>query len=344
MAETVLDEITDELYQSTWFSIMADESKDISEREQLSVVRYLFDHTLHEEFLGFVRLRELNAEYLKTSICEMLLTCNIDAKNCVGQTYNGASVMSGTNSGVQKLFREEAAPEATYIHCYNHRLNLVIVDVLKSVKIADQFFGLLKSIYVFMSSAVLHELFLQKRNKLFPDKQPQKLKKLSDKPLLLTWLRLHDELEQERKGSNWGILWSKAKDMAKELDIPVRFAHKSGRKRHQSSMPDGFATSTSLGQEETPDSKHDICVNLFYPVLDRFLAELGSRFSEDNKQLLRSVSALDPRSSKFFNAEIIEPMSVQYGVELSDLAVEVRQAKRLIQRKESEGVKITTLV
>ncbi|XP_066978926.1 uncharacterized protein [Macrobrachium rosenbergii] len=109
-------------------------------------------------------------------------------------------------------------------------------------------------------------------------------------------------------------------------------------------MLDGFATSTTRGQEETPDSKHDFCVNLFYPVLDRFLAELDSRFSEDNKQLLRSISALDPRSSKFFNAEIIEPMAVQYGVELSDLAVEVRQAKRLIQRKESEGVKITTLV
>ncbi|XP_066963405.1 zinc finger MYM-type protein 1-like [Macrobrachium rosenbergii] len=350
----------------------------------------------------------------------MILTCNIDAKNCVGQTYDGASVMSGTNSGVQRLFREEAGLEATYIHCYNHRLNLVIVDVVKSVKIVDQFFGLLESIYVFISSAVLHELFLQKQNKLFPDKQPQKLKKFSDTrwacqyaackvmlpklPAIFQTLEevangkratdaagllnavnfsfiislvvfenllhrtkllsdmlqsptldlaaaadmvetLHDdELEQEREGSNWEILWSKATDVAKELDFPVRFAHKSGRKRQQSSMLDGFATSTSLGQEETPNSKHDFCVNLFYPVLDRFLAELDSRFSDDNKQLLRSISALDPRSSNFFNAEIIEPMAIQYGVELCDLAVEVRQAKRLIQRKESERVMITTLV
>ncbi|XP_066975349.1 uncharacterized protein [Macrobrachium rosenbergii] len=101
-------------------------------------------------------------------------------------------------------------------------------------------------------------------------------------------------------------------------------------------MLDGFATITIVGQEETPDSEHDFCVNLFCPVLDCFLAELDSRFSENNKQLLRSISALDPRRSKFFNAEIIEPMAVQYGVELSDLAVEVRQAKTLIQRKESD--------
>ncbi|XP_066990863.1 uncharacterized protein [Macrobrachium rosenbergii] len=109
-------------------------------------------------------------------------------------------------------------------------------------------------------------------------------------------------------------------------------------------MLDGFATSTALGQEETPDSKLDFYANLFYPVQYRFLSELDSRFNEDNKQLLRSISALDPRSSMFFNAEITESMAVQYGVELSDLPVEVRQAKRLIQRKESEGVKLTTFV
>ena len=148
----------------------------------------------------------------------------------------------------------------------------------------------------------------------------------------------------KRERSQVGIFWSKVKDMAKELENQVRLARKSGRKRQQSSMFDGFATSTTLGQEETPDSKYDFCVNLFYPVLDRFLAELDSRFSENNKQLLRSVSALDPRSSKFLNSEIIEPMAVQYGVEISDLAVELRQAKRLIQRKDSEGVKIVSLV
>ncbi|XP_066983782.1 zinc finger MYM-type protein 1-like [Macrobrachium rosenbergii] len=325
MAETVLNEITDELYQSTWFSTMVDELEDISGREQLSVVvRYLFDHTLHEEFLGFVRLHELNAEYLKSSIREMLLTCSTDAKNRVGQTYDGVSVMSGTNAGVQRLFREEAAPEATYIHCYNHRLNLVIVDVVKSVKIADQFFGLLESICVHVISCAAR-VALAKTKQAISGQTPQKLKKLSDTrwacqyaackvmllklPAILQTLEevtneysgkratdaagllnavnfsliislvvfeyllhttkllsdmleslildvaaagdmvetLHDELEQERDGSNWDIRWSKAKDMAKELDIPVRFAHKSGRKRQQSSMLDGFATNTTLG-------------------------------------------------------------------------------------------------
>ena len=45
MAETVLSEVTDKLYQSIWFSIVVEESKDSSVREQLSVVVwYLFDN------------------------------------------------------------------------------------------------------------------------------------------------------------------------------------------------------------------------------------------------------------------------------------------------------------
>ncbi|KAH7975511.1 hypothetical protein HPB52_002339 [Rhipicephalus sanguineus] len=41
--------------------------------------------------------------------------------------------MSGTSRGVQALFRQEV-PQAVYVHCMNHRLNLVIVDVCKAIK------------------------------------------------------------------------------------------------------------------------------------------------------------------------------------------------------------------
>ena len=105
MAQTILGDICGEISQSVWYSIMVDESKDMSGNEQLSVVvRYLYDNSIHEEFLGFIRLHELNAEYLKNSICTLLMSCGIEMKNCVGQTYDGASVMSGNIAGVQTLF------------------------------------------------------------------------------------------------------------------------------------------------------------------------------------------------------------------------------------------------
>uniref|UniRef100_A0A1X7VM51 HAT C-terminal dimerisation domain-containing protein n=1 Tax=Amphimedon queenslandica TaxID=400682 RepID=A0A1X7VM51_AMPQE len=55
----------------------------------------------------------------------------LDPKNIVSQGYDGASVMSGKNSGVQKLIKE-LAPQAEYVHCRTHCLNLVLVDCCKN--------------------------------------------------------------------------------------------------------------------------------------------------------------------------------------------------------------------
>ena len=152
LAQIIREEIANELYMSVHFSLMADESKDISGKEQLSVVvRYLYNNCIHEEFLDFIQLHKLDATSLKEKLAEVLKSCAIDPNNCVGQTYDGASVMSGINHGVQELVRKELAPQSVYIHCYNHRLNLVIVDSVKCVQLADSFFSLQQEIYKFMS-------------------------------------------------------------------------------------------------------------------------------------------------------------------------------------------------
>jgi hypothetical protein len=60
--------------------------------------------------------------------------------------------MSGTNAGVQAIIRRKA-PQAVYVHCNAHRLNLVLVDVVKKIQIAFDFFPILQAVYVFLSSA-----------------------------------------------------------------------------------------------------------------------------------------------------------------------------------------------
>ncbi|XP_066953333.1 zinc finger MYM-type protein 1-like [Macrobrachium rosenbergii] len=178
----IREEISEELSSNTYFSVMIDESRDISKKEQLSVVVcYVYKNNIHEEFLDFVWLHNLNAKSLKDSLCTVLRLCSIDPRNCVGQTYDGASVMR-VNRGVQQLVREELAPQAVYIRCYNHRLNLIIVDSVRSVRLADSFFSFLEEIYTFMSSHThhAHEIYLAKQKELFPNKQIRSLKRLSD--------------------------------------------------------------------------------------------------------------------------------------------------------------------
>ena len=64
---------------------------------------------------------------------------------------DGASVMSGCNAGVHKLIKE-TSPQAVYVHCCAHLLNLVLVDVAKSIRPASDFFSHLQALYVFLSA------------------------------------------------------------------------------------------------------------------------------------------------------------------------------------------------
>ena len=66
------------------------------------------------------------------------------------------------------------------MHCYAHTSNLVLVDIVKIVPYAAEFFCLLETLYVFVSTTNVHAVFMQKQKELYPDKQPLQLQKLSD--------------------------------------------------------------------------------------------------------------------------------------------------------------------
>ena len=104
---------------------------------------------------------------------------DFDLNKLVSQGYDGASVMSGNCTGVQTRVRQ-FAPHAVYIHCYAHVLNLVLVDSIKSVKSAYEFFTLLEVLYVFMSTSKVHVIFIEKQQQLNPNRQHMELQKLSD--------------------------------------------------------------------------------------------------------------------------------------------------------------------
>lgn len=55
--------------------------------------------------------------------------------------------MSGRCTGVLERIRE-VAPNARYIHCSAHNLNLVLLDCVKNNKEASDFFALIQALYV----------------------------------------------------------------------------------------------------------------------------------------------------------------------------------------------------
>nr|XP_054594234.1 zinc finger MYM-type protein 1-like [Nothobranchius furzeri] len=128
LAEMVRSEIIEEVKSSQYFSIMADETKDVSKQEQISfILRYYYDGAIKESFLHFESAERLDAVGLteKIVIVNLLERHGLDYKNnLIGQAYDGAAVMSGKHSGVQAKIKE-TAPFAFYIHCSAHCLNLV---------------------------------------------------------------------------------------------------------------------------------------------------------------------------------------------------------------------------
>jgi len=145
------------------YSVIADEARDNSCTEKMSVcIRYVDGTYVHEWFLGFVDVFRLDAQSLSTSLVTFLEQRKLSIKNCVGQAYDGASVMSGEFAGVQKLVREQSSYPCPYVHCYAHRLNLVLVDVSKRVNTVGATFGLFEAIYSFQSvSTLLHDVFVR---------------------------------------------------------------------------------------------------------------------------------------------------------------------------------------
>ena len=87
--------------------------------------------------------------------------------------------MSGCCSGVQARIRE-VAPQAIYIHCNAHCLNLALIDSVKAVRDASEFFALLETLYVFLSTAQCHSIYQQQQKELHPDKEQWQLQRLSD--------------------------------------------------------------------------------------------------------------------------------------------------------------------
>ncbi|XP_073726196.1 zinc finger MYM-type protein 1-like [Misgurnus anguillicaudatus] len=176
-AEEVTANIVREVKEAGMFSVMADEARD-GNTEQLAIcVRYVAESVVKECLLAMKTLKEFDAECITTAIEEELVFHGLDKLKCVAQSYDGAAVMSGAVGGVQARFKANH-PEAVYVHCYAHQLNLVLCHTCQAIPEAKDLFDLLQSVNSFFSvSLVNHQKFKDVQNQL--GLQPSELVQLS---------------------------------------------------------------------------------------------------------------------------------------------------------------------
>ena len=80
----------------------------------------------------------------------------------VGQSYDGAANMAGKNNSVQTLIQKDW-PHAKFVHCYAHKLALVIKGACSGVKMAVDFFETLSTMCTFFRSSPKRGCLLDKR-------------------------------------------------------------------------------------------------------------------------------------------------------------------------------------
>ena len=155
MGNAVLRSIVADLRKkSQLFSLIADESKDISNKEQLTcVLRWISttDLSVYEDFLGMYELEKTDAETITTSLKDILLRCNLTVDDCRWQTYDGAANMAGSRNGVAARISSEN-PRALYIHYGNHTLDLALHDCVKESEIISDALKVVQDLAVFIRS------------------------------------------------------------------------------------------------------------------------------------------------------------------------------------------------
>lgn len=162
-ADGLFSAIRDEVSSATYCAVLADETKDISKAEQLSVsLRFFCKGRVIERFIGFSHAVSVTAESIAKLVLERLEFMGVKRECLIAQCYDGANVMSGCNSGVQQRIRNDY-PRAVYVHCANHCLQLALVDSCKRITTAGEFLSTLARLYNFVTNSnTRFQLFQQK--------------------------------------------------------------------------------------------------------------------------------------------------------------------------------------
>ncbi|XP_048575424.1 52 kDa repressor of the inhibitor of the protein kinase-like [Nematostella vectensis] len=126
----ILNNLSQEMRDSKYFSVMADEAADIANKENISVVIRFLDSTknFREEFIGMYICKEgTTGEPIKDLITAAVVDLGLMMEDCRGQCYDGAGNMAGQLNGASSLIRAEHE-KAIFVHCMNHQLNLCIAN------------------------------------------------------------------------------------------------------------------------------------------------------------------------------------------------------------------------
>lgn len=182
MKALVVERICGRINEATYFSIIADSTQDSSKAETtVLLTRYIegSDGTsashLHfpivvERLIAVFTSKGTAGKELYEKITNILKTNNLDISKIIGQSYDGAKNMSGSEQGLHTLIRRDCSM-ALYVWCHAHRFSLVVEKTVEFCGVMRQFFGLLEELHKFMNGHRRHGTFVEILEKSMKNKR-----------------------------------------------------------------------------------------------------------------------------------------------------------------------------
>ncbi|KAL4121745.1 hypothetical protein QTP88_014196 [Uroleucon formosanum] len=241
--------ICNEIRNSIFFSVILDSTQDITKEDQVSlVIRYTkVNHeqkqiVIKESFLGFFLLKHHNSISYADLLKNTLLKFDLNILKCRGQGYDGAAVMSGSLTGVQKR-------------------------IPKSTRKVLSFFETVQDIYNFFSSSSLRWKQLA-----FGEDKGLKIKNSVHLSLNKASIQLQKATESiEKMRQEYEKITDNARKLCETWNIPFKFDKKRQRfaVRHFDEVDSDYRLTVM---------EDNFKVNVFYPVIDTTLMQLRERF------------------------------------------------------------------
>ncbi|XP_020148567.1 uncharacterized protein [Aegilops tauschii subsp. strangulata] len=156
------------------------------------VLRYVSGGLSYERFVGVVHVEETTTTFLKSKIDFMIAKSGLSLKQVRGQGYDGASNMAGEFNGLQaKIMRDNSL--AYFVHCFAHKLNLVVVAITKKITDVGDFFDMISLMVTVVGSSC------KRKDKLRVDHQ-EEVRNAIGKGEIATGTGLNQELSLQRPG------------------------------------------------------------------------------------------------------------------------------------------------
>ena len=162
------EQLLENLGKSPYFSIVIDESMDISVHKELGICVQYIDHQSANVQVDFLKLLELpqgTADVICDTVITYLTKGSLNLERLAGGATDGVSVMVGSSTGVVTRIKG-VVPKFISTHCSAHRLQLAACHAAESIPEVVKFQSTINQIYVYFSRSMNRNAKLQEMEKV----------------------------------------------------------------------------------------------------------------------------------------------------------------------------------